>query len=150
MRFSGFEVSRTTFVVSDESGSLMWHRRRLTSGLRQGCLRSAVGRTRPPSVIDDLFITPSHWDHVGRPQIVRSNPRCSFIQDNDQEELTRGTRCCREFGQSFRSVTVSRDTYASFSRMHDRRPHRIEIGVRARLFPCWGRLRRHGSPCYRI
>jgi glyoxylase-like metal-dependent hydrolase (beta-lactamase superfamily II) len=98
---SGFEFTEYYFVVSDDRQELIG----IDAGTRPDAARTAYEalRAHAPNLpeLTTVFITHSHWDHVGGHRYFRSlNPRLQFYaRDNYLEELARSvsprpsTRC---------------------------------------------------------
>src|SRR5262245_40167384 len=86
---SGFEFTEYYFVVSDDRQELIG----IDAGTRPDAARTAYEalRAHAPNLpeLTTVFITHSHWDHVGGHRYFRSlNPRLQFYaRDNYAEEL---------------------------------------------------------------
>src|SRR5215468_8896465 len=105
---SGFEFTEYYFVVSDDGRELIG----IDAGTRPDAARAALEALRahapglPP--LTTMFITHSHWDHVGGQGYFRSlNPALRFYaRSNFQDELARelnapGTLAKHFFGERF-------------------------------------------------
>ena len=115
---SGFEFTEYYFVVSDDRRQLIG----IDAGTRADSAKVAYEALRAyaPSLpeLTTVFITHSHWDHVGGHKYFRAlNPRLRFYaRSNYQEEIAREVDAPGNFGkQSSVNASVS-TTYAASSR----------------------------------
>src|SRR6266436_4664861 len=113
---SGFEFTEYYFVVSDDGRQLIG----IDAGTRADSAKIAYEALRAyaPSLpeLTTIFITHSHWDHVGGHKYFRVlNPRVRFYaRSNYQEELTRELDAPGNFGKHFFGERFSLDDVRSF------------------------------------
>src|SRR5882757_7518596 len=113
---SGFEFTEYYFVVSDDGRQLIG----IDAGTRADSAKVAYEALRAyaPSLpeLTTIFITHSHWDHVGGHKYFRAlNPRVRFYaRSNCQEELTRELDAPGNFGKHFFGERFSLDDVRSF------------------------------------
>jgi glyoxylase-like metal-dependent hydrolase (beta-lactamase superfamily II) len=113
---SGFEFTEYYFVVSDDGRQLIG----IDAGTRADSAKVAYEALRAyaPSLpeLTTIFITHSHWDHVGGHKYFRAlNPRVRFYaRSNYQEELTRELDAPGNFGKHFFGERFSLDDVRSF------------------------------------
>ena len=113
---SGFEFTEYYFVVSDDGRQLIG----IDAGTRADSAKVAYEALRAyaPSLpeLTTIFITHSHWDHVGGHKYFRAlNPRVRFYaRSNYQEELTRVLDAPGNFGKRFFGERFSLDDVRSF------------------------------------
>jgi glyoxylase-like metal-dependent hydrolase (beta-lactamase superfamily II) len=113
---SGFEFTEYYFVVSDDGRQLIG----IDAGTRVDSAKVAYEALRAyaPSLpeLTTIFITHSHWDHVGGHKYFRAlNPRVRFYaRSNYQEELTRELDAPGNFGKHFFGERFSLDDVRSF------------------------------------
>src|SRR5271169_1894353 len=113
---SGFEFTEYYFVVSDDGRQLIG----IDAGTRADSAKVAYEALRAyaPSLpeLTTVFITHSHWDHVGGHKYFRAlNPRVRFYaRSNYQEELTRELDAPGNFGEHFFGERFSLDDVRSF------------------------------------
>ena len=114
---SGFEFTEYYFVVSDDGRQLIG----IDAGTRADSAKVAYEALRAyaPSLpeLTTIFITHSHWDHVGGHKYFRAlNPRVRFYaRSNYQEELTRELDAPGNFGKHFFGERFSFDDVSSFT-----------------------------------
>src|SRR6266581_2867374 len=100
---SGFEFTEYYFVVSDDRRELIG----IDAGTRADSAKAAYEALRAyaPNLpgLTTVFITHSHWDHVGGYKYFRAlNPRLRFYaRSNYQEEITREVAAPGNFGKQF-------------------------------------------------
>jgi glyoxylase-like metal-dependent hydrolase (beta-lactamase superfamily II) len=113
---SGFEFTEYYFVVSDDGRQLIG----IDAGTRADSAKLAYEALRvyAPNLpeLTTIFITHSHWDHVGGYKYFRAlNPRLRFYgRSNYQEELTREVDAPDNFGNLFFGKRFSLDDVRSF------------------------------------
>jgi glyoxylase-like metal-dependent hydrolase (beta-lactamase superfamily II) len=113
---SGFEFTEYYFVVSDDGRELIG----IDAGTRADSAKVAYEALRAyaPNLpeLTTIFITHSHWDHVGGHKYFRSlNPRLRFYaRSNYQEEISRGVNQPAKFGRQFFGEQFSVDDVRSF------------------------------------
>jgi glyoxylase-like metal-dependent hydrolase (beta-lactamase superfamily II) len=113
---SGFEFTEYYFVVSDDGRQLIG----IDAGTRADSTKVAYEALRAyaPNLpeLTTIFITHSHWDHVGGHKYFRAlNPRVRFYaRSNYQEELTRELDAPGNFGKHFFGERFSLDDVRSF------------------------------------
>jgi len=113
---SGFEFTEYYFVVSDDGRQLIG----IDAGTRADSAKLAYEALRAyaPNLpeLTTIFITHSHWDHVGGYKYFRAmNPRLRFYaRSNYQEELTREVEAPDNFGKLFFGERFSLDDVRSF------------------------------------
>jgi glyoxylase-like metal-dependent hydrolase (beta-lactamase superfamily II) len=113
---SGFEFTEYYFVVSDDGRELIG----IDAGTRADSAKVAYQALRAyaPSLpeLTTVFITHSHWDHVGGYKYFRAlNPRLRFYaRSNYQEEIAREVDAPGNFGKQFFGERFSLDDVRSF------------------------------------
>jgi glyoxylase-like metal-dependent hydrolase (beta-lactamase superfamily II) len=113
---SGFEFTEYYFVVSDDGRQLIG----IDAGTRADSAKVAYEALRAyaPSLpeLTTVFITHSHWDHVGGHKYFRElNPRLRFYaRSNYEEEITRSVNGPGNFGRQFFGERFSLDDVRSF------------------------------------
>ena len=139
---SGYEFTEYYFVVSDDGRELIG----IDAGTRPDSAKEAYEALRAyaPHLpeLTTIFVTHSHWDHVGGHTYFRSmNPRVRFYaRSNYQEELAGELNGPGVFGQRFFGKRFSFDDVRNFKA--DRviaRPTELKIGgTRIELIPVQG------------
>jgi len=113
---SGFEFTEYYFVVSDDGRELIG----IDAGTRADSAKLAYEALRAyrPGLpeLTTVFITHSHWDHVGGHKYFRAlNPRLRFYaRSNYQEEIAREADAPGIFGQQFFGERFNPDDVRSF------------------------------------
>src|SRR5216684_8030374 len=113
---SGFEFTEYYFVVSDDGRQLLG----IDAGTREDSAQVAYEALRAyaPKLpeLTTVFITHSHWDHVGGYKYFRAlNPRLRFYaRSNYQEEIAREFDGPGNFGKQFFGERFSLDDVRSF------------------------------------
>jgi glyoxylase-like metal-dependent hydrolase (beta-lactamase superfamily II) len=139
---SGFEFTEYYFVVSDDGRQLLG----IDAGTRADSAKVAYEALRAyaPNLpeLTTVFITHSHWDHVGGYKYFRAlNPRLRFYaRSNYQEEIAREIDGPGNFGKQFFGERFSLDDVRSFRPdvTIDRRTD-LKIGsMRIELIPVHG------------
>jgi len=139
---SGFEFTEYYFVVSDDGRQLIG----IDAGTRADSAKVAYEALRAyaPSLpeLTTVFITHSHWDHVGGHKYFRAlNPRLRFYaRSNYQEEIAREVDAPGNFGKQFFGERFSLDDVRSFKPdiTIDRRTELKIGGTRIELIPVQG------------
>jgi glyoxylase-like metal-dependent hydrolase (beta-lactamase superfamily II) len=139
---SGFEFTEYYFVVSDDGRQLIG----IDAGTRADSAKVAYEALRAyaPNLpeLTTIFITHSHWDHVGGHKYFRSlNPRPRFYaRTNYQEEIAREADAPGNFGKEFFGERFSLDDVRSFKPDATiDRPTELKIGgTRIELIPVQG------------
>jgi glyoxylase-like metal-dependent hydrolase (beta-lactamase superfamily II) len=139
---SGFEFTEYYFVVSDDGRQLIG----IDAGTRADSAKVAYEALRAyaPSLpqLTTIFITHSHWDHVGGYKYFRAlNPRLRFYaRSNYQEEIARDVDQPGKFNQQFFGERFSLDDVRSFKPdvTIDRRTDLKIGGTRIELIPVHG------------
>jgi glyoxylase-like metal-dependent hydrolase (beta-lactamase superfamily II) len=139
---SGFEFTEYYFVVSDDRQELMG----IDAGTRPDAAKTAYEalRAHAPNLpeLTTVFITHSHWDHVGGHKYFRAlNPRLQFYaRDNYGEEIARSAAAPGVFGKAFFGERFSIDDVLSFKPdlTIDRRTELKIGGTRIELIPVQG------------
>jgi glyoxylase-like metal-dependent hydrolase (beta-lactamase superfamily II) len=139
---SGFEFTEYYFVVSDDGRELIG----IDAGTRADSAKVAYEALRAyaPGLpeLTTVFITHSHWDHVGGHKYFRAlNPRLRFYaRSNYREEIAREVDAPGNFGQQFFGERFSLEDVRSFKPdvMIDG-PTNLKIGgTRIELIPVRG------------
>jgi glyoxylase-like metal-dependent hydrolase (beta-lactamase superfamily II) len=113
---SGFEFTEYYFVVSDDGRELIG----IDAGTRPDSAKAAYEALRAyaPGLpeLTTIFITHSHWDHVGGHSYFRAlNPRLHFYaRSNYQDEIARELDAPGAFGKQFFGERFSLDNLRSF------------------------------------
>jgi glyoxylase-like metal-dependent hydrolase (beta-lactamase superfamily II) len=139
---SGFEFTEYYFVVSDDRQELIG----IDAGTRPDSAKSAYEALRAyaPNLpeLTTVFITHSHWDHVGGHKYFRAlNPRLHFYaRDNYREEIARSTATPGVFNKPFFGERFSIDNVLNFKPdlTIDRRTELKIGGTRIELIPVQG------------
>jgi glyoxylase-like metal-dependent hydrolase (beta-lactamase superfamily II) len=139
---SGFEFTEYYFVVSDDRQELIG----IDAGTRPDSAKSAYEalRANAPNLpeLTTVFITHSHWDHVGGHKYFRAlNPRLHFYaRDNYREEIARSTATPGVFNKPFFGERFSIDDVLNFKPdlTIDRRTELKIGGTRIELIPVQG------------
>jgi glyoxylase-like metal-dependent hydrolase (beta-lactamase superfamily II) len=139
---SGFEFTEYYFVVSDDGRELIG----IDAGTRPDSAKAAYQALRAyaPNLpeLTTVFITHSHWDHVGGHTYFRSlNPRLHFYaRSNYGEEIASELSAPGVFGKQFFGETFSLDNVRSFKPdiTIDRRTELKIGGTRIELIPVQG------------
>src|SRR5215831_11618356 len=139
---SGFEFTEYYFVVSDDRQELIG----IDAGTRPDSAKAAYDalRTYAPSVpeLTTVFITHSHWDHVGGHKYFRAlNPRLQFYaRDNYAEEIAHSASAPGVFNKPFFGEHFNINDVLSFKPdiMIDRRTEMKVGGTRIELIPVQG------------
>ncbi len=139
---SGFEFTEYYFVVSDDGRQLIG----IDAGTRADSAKVAYEALRAyaPGLpeLTTIFITHSHWDHVGGHKYFRAlNPRLRFYaRSNYQEEIARDFDSPGNFGEQFFGERFSLDDVRSFKPdvMIDGRTDLKIGGTRIELIPVHG------------
>lgn len=139
---SGFEFTEYYFVVSDDGRELIG----IDAGTRPDSAKVAYEALRayaqglPP--LTTVFITHSHWDHIGGHAYFRSlNPRLRFYaRSNYQEEIALDLGAPNTFAKYFFGERFSLDDVRSFKPdvTIDRRTKLKIGGTRIELIPVQG------------
>ena len=139
---SGFEFTEYYFVVSDDRQELIG----IDAGTRPDSAKTAYEALRAyaPNLpeLTTVFITHSHWDHVGGHKYFRAlNPRLHFYaRDNYGEEIARSAAAPGVFNKPFFGERFSIDDVLSFKPdlTIDRRTELKIGGTRIELIPVQG------------
>ena len=139
---SGFEFTEYYFVVSDDRRELIG----IDAGTRPDSAKAAYEalRTYAPNLpeLTTVFITHSHWDHVGGHTYFRAlNPRLHFYaRSNYGEEIAREVGAPGVFDKQFFGESFSLDNVRSFKPdiTIDRRTELKIGGTRIELIPVQG------------
>jgi glyoxylase-like metal-dependent hydrolase (beta-lactamase superfamily II) len=139
---SGFEFTEYYFVVSDDRQELIG----IDAGTRPDAAKTAYEalRAHAPNLpeLTTVFITHSHWDHIGGHGYFRSlNPRLQFYaRDNYLEELARSAGAPGVFNKPFFGERFRIDDILSFKPdvTIDRRTELKVGGTRIELIPVNG------------
>jgi glyoxylase-like metal-dependent hydrolase (beta-lactamase superfamily II) len=139
---SGFEFTEYYFVVSDDRRELIG----IDAGTRPDSAKAAYEALRAyaPDLpeLTTVFITHSHWDHVGGHTYFRSlNPRLHFYaRSNYGEEIAREVIAPGVFDKQFFGEGFSLDNVRSFKPdiTIDRRTELKIGGTRIELIPVHG------------
>jgi glyoxylase-like metal-dependent hydrolase (beta-lactamase superfamily II) len=139
---SGFEFTEYYFVVSDDRRELIG----IDAGTRPDSAKAAYEALRAyaPNLpqLTTVFITHSHWDHVGGHTYFRAlNPRLHFhARSNYGEEIAREAGAPAVFDKQFFGEDFSFDNVRSFKPdiTIDRRTGLKIGGTRVELIPVQG------------
>src|SRR5215470_14053971 len=139
---SGFEFTEYYFVVSDDRQELIG----IDAGTRPDSAKTAYEALRTYAAnlpeLTTVFITHSHWDHVGGHKYFRAlNPRLQFYaRDNYGEEVARSAATPGVFNKPFFGERFSIDDVLSFKPDFtiDRRTELKIGGTRIELIPVQG------------
>jgi glyoxylase-like metal-dependent hydrolase (beta-lactamase superfamily II) len=139
---SGFEFTEYYFVVSDDRRELIG----IDAGTRPDSAKTAYEALRAyaPNLpeLTTVFITHSHWDHVGGHAYFRAlNPRLHFYARNNYgEEIARELSAPSMFDKQFFGERFSLDNVRSFKPdiTIDRRTELKIGGTRIELIPVQG------------
>jgi glyoxylase-like metal-dependent hydrolase (beta-lactamase superfamily II) len=139
---SGFEFTEYYFVVSDDGRELIG----IDAGTRPDSAKAAYEALRAyaPHLpeLTTVFITHSHWDHVGGHTYFRAlNPRLHFYaRSNYGEEIARDLSAPGVFDKQFFGEAFSLDNVRSFKPdiTVDRRTELRIGGTRIELIPVRG------------
>src|SRR6266853_892297 len=139
---SGFEFTEYYFVVSDDRRELI----AIDAGTRPDSAQAAYEALRAYAPIlpelTTVFITHSHWDHVGGHTYFRAlNPRLHFYaRSNYGEEIARDLSAPGVFDKQFFGESFSLDNVRSFKPdITIDRPTELKIGgTRIELIPVQG------------
>src|SRR5216683_1715572 len=139
---SGFEFTEYYFVVSDDRRELIG----IDAGTRPDSAKAAYETLRAyaPNLpeLTTVFITHSHWDHVGGHTYFRAlNPRLHFYaRNNYAEEIAREVGAPGVFDKQFFGEGFSLDNVRSFKPdiTIDRRTELKIGGTRIELIPVQG------------
>jgi glyoxylase-like metal-dependent hydrolase (beta-lactamase superfamily II) len=139
---SGFEFTEYYFVVSDDRRELIG----IDAGTRPDSAKAAYEALRAyaPNLpeLTTVFITHSHWDHVGGHAYFRVlNPRLRFYaRNNYAEEIARELGAPGVFDKQFFGEAFSLDNVRSFKPdvTIDRRTELKIGGTRIELIPVQG------------
>jgi glyoxylase-like metal-dependent hydrolase (beta-lactamase superfamily II) len=139
---SGFEFTEYYFVVSDDGRELIG----IDAGTRPDSAKAAYEALRAyaPNLpeLTTIFITHSHWDHVGGHTYFRAlNPRLHFYaRSNYGEEIARDLSAPGVFDKQFFGEAFSLDNVRSFKPdiTIDRRTELKIGGTRIELIPVQG------------
>ena len=139
---SGFEFTEYYFVVSDDGRELIG----VDAGTRPDSAKAAYEALRAyaPGLpeLTTIFITHSHWDHVGGHTYFRAlNPRLHFYaRSNYEEEVARDSEAPAILGKHFFGERFNQDDMRSF-KPDVTIDHRTELkigGTRIELIPVQG------------
>src|SRR5216683_2022388 len=139
---SGFEFTEYYFIVSDDRRQLIG----IDAGTRADSAQTAYEALRAyaPNLpeLTTVFITHSHWDHVGGHTYFRAlNPRLHFsARNNYGEEIAREVSAPGVFDKQFFGEAFSLDNVRSFKPdiTIDRRTELKIGGTRIELIPVQG------------
>src|SRR5262245_1757700 len=139
---SGFEFTEYYFVVSDDRQELIG----IDAGTRPDSAKTAYEALRAyaPNLpeLTTVFITHSHWDHVGGHKYFRAlNSRLQFYaRDNYAEEIAHSASAPGVFNKPFFGERFNIDDVLSFKPeiMIDRRTEMKVGGTRIELIPVQG------------
>src|SRR6516164_5990731 len=139
---SGFEFTEYYFVVSDDRQELIG----IDAGTRLDSAKTAYEALRAYApdlpALTTIFVTHSHWDHVGGHKYFRAlNPRLHFYaRDNYGEEIARATAAPGVYDRPFFGERFSIDDVLSFKPDFtiDRRTELKIGGTHIELIPVQG------------
>ena len=139
---SGFEFTEYYFIVSDDGRELIG----IDAGTRPDSAKAAYQalRAHAPALpeLTTIFITHSHWDHVGGHNYFRSlNPRPRFYaRNNFRDELRRDLNTPQTFGKSFFGNRFNLEDVRSFKPdVTIDHPSEVKVGgTRFELIPVQG------------
>jgi glyoxylase-like metal-dependent hydrolase (beta-lactamase superfamily II) len=139
---SGFEFTEYYFVVSEDGRQLIG----IDAGTRPDSAKAAYEALRAYASnlpeLTTVFITHSHWDHVGGHKYFRAlNPRLHFyVRSNYGEEIARELSAPGVFDKRFFGEAFSLDNVRSFKPdiTIDRRTELKIGGTRIELIPVQG------------
>ena len=139
---SGFEFTEYYFVVSDDRRELIG----IDAGTRPDSAKAAYEALQSYApglpVLTTVFITHSHWDHVGGHRYFRAlNPRLKFYARNNYvEEIARETGAPAFFDKQFFGERYNVEEVRSFKPdiTVDRRTELKVGGTRIELIPVDG------------
>jgi glyoxylase-like metal-dependent hydrolase (beta-lactamase superfamily II) len=139
---SGYEFTEYYFVVTDDGRELIG----IDAGTRPDSAKEAYEALRAyaPNLpeLTTVFITHSHWDHVGGHMYFRSlNPRVHFYaRSNYQDEIAGELNGPGSFGQRFFGKRFNPDDVRNFKpdKTIDRRTDLKIGGTRIELIPVQG------------
>ncbi len=139
---SGYEFTEYYFVVTDDGRELIG----IDAGTRPDSAKEAYEALRayapnlPP--LTTIFITHSHWDHIGGHSYFRSlNPRVRFYaRSNYEDEITREMNGPETFGPKFFGKRFNVADVRTFApdKTVDRRTELKIGGTRIELIPIQG------------
>lgn len=139
---SGFEFTEYYFVVSNDGRELLG----IDAGTRPDSARAAYQALHahapglPP--LTTLFVTHSHWDHVGGHAFFRSlNPKLRiYARSNYADELARDLAAPANFNQPFFGARFNEQDVRSFKPdvLVDGRTSVVIGGTRVELVPVHG------------
>jgi glyoxylase-like metal-dependent hydrolase (beta-lactamase superfamily II) len=139
---TGFEFTEYYFVVSDDGRQLIG----IDAGTRPDSAKAAYEALRAyaPNLpeLTTIFITHSHWDHIGGHSYFRSlnpNPRI-YARSNYQEEIANDLSAPETPGKSFFGSRFSLDEIRTFKPnvMIDHKTELTIGGTRIELIPIEG------------
>jgi glyoxylase-like metal-dependent hydrolase (beta-lactamase superfamily II) len=139
---SGFEFTEYYFIVSDDGRELIG----IDAGTRPDSAKAAYQalRAHAPALpeLTTVFITHSHWDHIGGHGYFRSlNPTPRFYaRSNFKDELQRDLNTPQTFGKSFFGNRFNLEDVRSFKPdVTIDHPTEVKVGgTRFKLIPVQG------------